>query len=72
MILPEHGLGEWDRVGADLHNPDGLAAFLTELEAQMPKTVNVHRIPCHINDAAFADKALEIFDSWCADGKIKA
>lgn len=70
MILPEHGLGEWDREGADLHNPDGLAAFLTEVEATLPETVMTHRIACHINDAEFADKALEIFDGWCADGTV--
>lgn len=70
MILPEHGLGEWDREGADLHNAAGLAAFLAELEATLPNTVDVQRIPCHINDAAFAAKALEIFDNWCADGTI--
>ncbi|WP_415919497.1 Tm-1-like ATP-binding domain-containing protein [Tateyamaria sp. SN6-1] len=72
LILPEHGLGEWDREGADLHNPDGLAAFLAEVEANVPDNVTTHRIPCHINDAAFSDKALEIFDGWRADGTIVA
>ena len=71
MILPEQGLGEWDREGADLHNPDGLSAFLSELEAQLPDTVALHRLPCHINDAAFANKALEIFDAWRADGTVQ-
>lgn len=70
MILPERGLGEWDREGADLHNADGLAAFLAELEATRPDTVTAHRIACHINDAEFAEKALEIFDGWCADGTV--
>lgn len=70
MILPEHGLGEWDREGADLHNATGLAAFLAELEATLPDTVTAHRIPFHINDAGFAGKALEIFDGWCSDGTV--
>ncbi|SLN10420.1 Tm-1-like ATP-binding domain-containing protein [Pseudooctadecabacter jejudonensis] len=70
LILPEQGLGEWDREGADLHNPQGLSAFLAEVEAQAPDTITLHRIPCHINDSAFADKALKIFDGWCADGTI--
>jgi uncharacterized protein (UPF0261 family) len=72
MILPEKGLGEWDREGADLHNAEGLAAFLTELEATLPKSVQAMRIPYHINDAEFAVKALEIFDAWCADGTVNA
>ena len=70
LILPEDGLGEWDREGADLHNPDGLAAFLTEVEANIPANVTTHRIACHINDPSFSDKALEIFDKWCADGTV--
>ncbi len=71
LILPEGGLGEWDREGADLHNPEGLSAFLAELEATLPDTVSAYRIPCHINDAAFAETALQIFDAWCADGTVK-
>ncbi len=70
LILPEHGLGEWDRDGADLHNPEGLAAFFKELEAHLPDTVQAHRIPCHINDAEFAETALDIFDRWRRDGTI--
>lgn len=71
MILPEDGLGEWDREGADLHNAQGLADFLAEIEATLPDNVTAHRIPCHINDAGFADKALEIFDRWVSDGTVK-
>jgi uncharacterized protein (UPF0261 family) len=71
MILPQDGLGEWDREGADLHNADGLAEFLNEIEATLSANVAKHRISCHINDVAFADKALEIFDDWCANGTIK-
>ncbi|MDG1738304.1 MAG: Tm-1-like ATP-binding domain-containing protein [Paracoccaceae bacterium] len=70
MILPQNGLGEWDREGADLHNKEGLAEFLNELQATLPANVSQHPIACHINDAEFADKALEIFDAWRADGTI--
>ena len=70
MLLPEQGLGEWDRAGADLHNQAGLSAFLLELEQTLPRNVVAHRIECHVNDAKFADKALEVFDSWRASGLI--
>ena len=70
LLLPERGLGEWDRAGADLHNQAGLNAFLQEMENTLPSNVVAHRIDCHINDAEFADKALEIFDSWRASGLI--
>ncbi|MBT6520704.1 MAG: Tm-1-like ATP-binding domain-containing protein, partial [Rhodobacteraceae bacterium] len=48
MLLPEQGLGEWDRAGADLHNQAGLSAFLLELEQTLPRNVVAHRIECHI------------------------
>jgi len=70
LLLPERGLGEWDRAGADLHNQAGLNAFLQEMENTLPSNVVAHRIDCHINDAEFAHKALEIFDSWRASGLI--
>ena len=70
IILPEHGLGEWDREGADLHNQAGLEAFLQELEETLPSTVTAHRLKGHINDPAFAEKALEIFDDWRASGLV--
>ncbi len=71
LILPERGLGEWDREGADLHDKAGLVQFLDTLEESLPKNVVVCRIDCHINDAEFADKALEIFDAWCAEGTVR-
>ena len=70
VLLPTHGFGEWDRVGADLHDKEGLEVFLAAFKAEMPANADVHMIDAHINDTAFADKALEIFDGWCADGKI--
>ena len=71
VILPEQRLGEWDRKGADLHNPESPVAFLDAVEAALPEYIETYRIPCHINDDAFAEKALKIFDDWCADGKVK-
>lgn len=72
MVMPLQGLGEWDREGADLHDKEGLEAFFEELRATLPANVDRHEIDCHINDDGFAEKALEIFDAWCADGTVKA
>ncbi|MFY9210508.1 MAG: Tm-1-like ATP-binding domain-containing protein [Aestuariivita sp.] len=72
LLLPEHGLGEWDREGADLHDKAGLEAFLQELEASLPPNVQTYRIDGHINDAVFAEQALRIFDAWRADGVVAA
>ena len=70
LLLPTHGLGEWDREGADLHNKAWLASFLREIQATAPKNVDVRMIEGHINDPIFADVALEIFDTWRSDGLV--
>ncbi|MBE1283874.1 MAG: UPF0261 family protein [Rhodobacteraceae bacterium] len=71
LLLPEGGCNEWDRPGADLHDAEGLAAFCDEIRQGCPGSVSLHAMPDHINDAAFCDKALEIFDGWVADGTVK-
>lgn len=70
LLLPEGGCGEWDRPGADLHDAEGLAAFVEEMKATMPANVDLRALPAHINDAAFADAALAVFDGWLADGTV--
>lgn len=70
LLLPRHGLGEWDREGADLHDKEGLSTFLAELEATCPDNVQKYNIDGHINDVVFAETALSIFDRWCAAGQV--
>ncbi len=72
LLLPRLGLGEWDREGADLHDRDGLTAFLRELAATCPENVGMHEVDGHINDEIFARTALEVFDAWRAEGLVKA
>jgi uncharacterized protein (UPF0261 family) len=72
LLLPQDGLGEWDRSGADLNYSQGLAAFLSEMEATCPANVTTVKVKGHINDPIFAQTALEIFDDWCARGIVKA
>lgn len=70
VLLPTGGCGEWDRPGADLYDPDGLAAFCDAFTRECPDNATLHSLDCHINDAGFADKALEILDGWLADGTV--
>ncbi|MCP5087061.1 MAG: UPF0261 family protein [Rhodobacteraceae bacterium] len=72
FLLPKGGCGEWDRSGADLHDQAGLGAFCETMEAEMPDNVDLHPLDCHINDAEFAEAALEIFDDWVKRGIVKA
>jgi uncharacterized protein (UPF0261 family) len=71
VILPNHGIEEWDRPGGAAHDPDALSAFLGEMRKSIVAPAQLTEINSHINDQAFADTALNIFDGWLADGTIR-
>jgi uncharacterized protein (UPF0261 family) len=70
LLLPRRGIQEWDRPGAALHDAPGLAAFLDELRAQVRPPVQLIELDAHINDPAFVDAVLEVFDAWVRDGTV--
>lgn len=70
FILPAGGIQQWDQQGEPLYEPDALAAFVDEMRAAVPASVEMHEVAGHINDPAFAAKALEIFDRWVAEGIV--
>ncbi len=71
LLLPTRGCNEWDRPGAPLHNSEGLAAFLAEIRTACPQNVHLRELDAHINDDAFAQAALDVLDSWIAEGTVK-
>ena len=70
LVLPLQGIEEWDRPGAPLHDPAGLAALFAELDVCDLGAAKVSRVNAHINDAAFSDHALTVFDEWLVQGLI--
>jgi uncharacterized protein (UPF0261 family) len=70
LVLPLQGIEEWDRPGAPLHDPAGLAALFAELDVCDLGAAELSRVNAHINDAAFAAHALTVFDAWLAQGLI--
>jgi uncharacterized protein (UPF0261 family) len=72
LILPLQGCNEWDRPGAPLCSPDGLAAFLDEMRKTTPPNVRLIEVDAHINDRAFHDAALKVLDGWIAQGLLRA
>ncbi|WP_421982100.1 Tm-1-like ATP-binding domain-containing protein [Roseibium sp.] len=72
FLLPLGGIEEWDRPGQEAHDPEGLAAFIDEARTVLPGRVRLVEIDAHINDAAFSETALEIFDRWVESGVIDA
>ncbi|TGQ74406.1 MAG: UPF0261 family protein [Mesorhizobium sp.] len=70
LILPSHGIQEWDVQGEPLYEPDALAAFVDEMRGAVPPSVEFHEIDDHINSDGFVAKALEIFDRWVEEGIV--
>ncbi len=70
FLLPLLGIEEWDRPGQAMHDTEGLAAFSAALRRSIIPPTELVELACHINDAAFVDAALAIFDRWVIDGKV--
>lgn len=70
LLLPLRGIEEWDRPGQPLHDPDGLAAFIAAVRGEVQAPTELVELDVHINDAAFSDAALAVFDRWVAAGII--
>jgi len=71
FLLPLRGCNEWDRPGAPLCNPEGLAAFIDEMRIACPANVELREIDAHINDPTFSDAALEVVDALRAAGIVR-
>lgn len=71
LVLPMRGIEEWDRPGAPLHDPEGLSALMDEMNRCDWGDVQVSRIDAHINDVAFVQQVLVVFDDWLARGLVK-
>jgi uncharacterized protein (UPF0261 family) len=72
VLMPLHGIEGWDRPGQPLHDPEGLAAFTGALRDGIGSATRLIELDAHINDDAFCDAALHVFDAWVADGTVPA
>lgn len=70
VLLPLQGIEEWDKPGDVAHDPEGLAAFVDEMRKVVTAPLEMTEVDAHINDRAFADAALAVFDRWVADGVV--
>lgn len=70
LIVPTQGIEGWDRPGQPLHDAPALAALVDELLRRAPDNVELTMLDAHINDRAFVDAALAVFDRWVAAGRI--
>lgn len=70
LLLPRGGVEQWDRPGEALHDPEGLAALCDELPRRLSPQTEFLSVDAHINDDAFCDAALAVFDRWVAQGRV--
>ena len=70
LLLPRRGIHAWDVPGEPMHDPAGHAAFLDAFRAAARAPIELHDLDAHINDDAFVDHALSIFDRWVAAGRV--
>ena len=70
LILPNAGIEEWDQEGEPLHDPEGLKTFVDAMRQAVRPPIQLHEIDAHINSAAFAAKALQVFDAWVVEDII--
>ncbi len=70
FILPNKGIHEWDRVGQPMRDEEGIEAANQIARQLMPQVADFYDLDAHINDAAFCDQALKIFDDWIAHNII--
>lgn len=70
VILSTGGIEEWDKPGEPAHDPEALAAFVNEMRSAIKAPAMLTEVNAHINDELFAEKVLEIFDGWVADGTV--
>jgi uncharacterized protein (UPF0261 family) len=70
LVLPLQGIQEWDRAGAPLHDAEGLAGMMDEMSRCDWGFAEISCIDAHINDAAFVQTVLAVFDDWLARGLL--
>jgi uncharacterized protein (UPF0261 family) len=70
FLLPRRGIHAWDVEGQPLHDAPAHAAYCDEFSRSLEPPVELHDLDLHINDPAFVDRALLIFDRWVDEGLI--
>lgn len=69
-LVPCQGIEAWDREGEPMHAPEALAAFLDETRRLSLGAARRIELDAHINDTAFAEAALDVFDGWVREGIV--
>lgn len=63
FFLPLEGIEEWDGEGQEAYDPEGLAALIDEARKIIPDVLPMAEIDAHINDRAFSDAVMVVFET---------
>ena len=67
VLYPLKGFDDFDKeVGGVFYDPEGHATFLNVLKKNLKPTVKIVELDMHINDQAFAENAIKVFDEMKA------
>ena len=70
FLIPRRGIHAWDIEGQALHDAKAHAAYCEEFRRTLTPPVELYDLDLHINDAAFVEQALGIFDRWVDEGVV--
>jgi len=62
VLIPVQGFSEASKKDAPLYDPESDSAFIRALKEHASSQVKVVEAQCHINDDAFADELIKLFD----------
>ncbi len=72
FILPLKGIEEWDRDGGPMCDRQAHLGLTEAFRAEINAPVRLLEIDAHINDTAFSDAVLQVFDEWVSAGVVRA
>ena len=70
LLLPLQGVEQWDREGEALHDAGGLRAFIGAMREALQPGTGCIELDAHINDTAFCEASLRVFDEWVEQGIV--
>jgi uncharacterized protein (UPF0261 family) len=62
LVIPIQGFSAWDKPGGFSYDPEGREAFRKTLKKNLKPEVRVVELDAHINDIAFSDAVMRLFD----------
>ncbi len=70
IVIPMRGFSAVDREGHHFHDPESDAAFARVMKDTVRESVEIVEVDAHINDVAFAERAVDTFGGIVGKGGV--